>query len=283
MTELICPLCGSPLTEAGDGRALVCAAGHSYDIAASGYCNLLRPGKLRNRASGDDREMVYARKRFLAAGYYAPVLEAVSCRLAALVDEGLVIDAGCGEGYYTNGIARRLPGIHMLGIDASKYAADAASKGAARDGVTDRVRYVTASCADMPVTDGAAGAVVSLFAPCGYGEFSRVTAGGGHLIIGSAGQRHLSEMKEILYGAENVRPNVPIDHPALAGPFGYSVLSRENVTFTAEVAGREHIAALFSMTPYRWRTPREGAARLLSLEALTVTVDVDVTVMKLKK
>ncbi len=281
MTGLLCPLCDSPLGERG--RSLVCGEGHSYDIAASGYCNLLRPGKLRNRVSGDDREMVSARKRFLAAGYYEPVLLYIAGEISRRMQAGLLIDAGCGEGYYTNGIACEVPGIGILGVDVSKYAADAASKGAARAGVSDRVRYIAASASELPVADGAASAVASLFAPCSYGEFARVTEDGGYLIIGSAGERHLYEMKEILYGGENVRLNVPIDHPALAEPFGYSVMSRENVAFTAEIAGRGHIAALFSMTPYRWRTSREGAERLLSLDALTVTVDVDVTVLKLKK
>ncbi len=281
MTELICPICGAPLVLCD--RALRCESGHSYDIAASGYCNLLRPGKLRNRTSGDDRGMVLSRGRFLSAGYYSPILDYAAEAINAIMPEGgLLIDAGCGEGYYTNGIARRTPGIRVLGVDASKHACEAAAKGASRAGVADRVKYITASSAALPLRGDSAAAVLSIFSPCDYGEFARVTSPEGWLLVGSAGRDHLFELKEILYGRDNVRENVPIEHAVLAAPFGYCEVSRRRVTFSAEIVGGEHIMALYSMTPYRWRTPREGEAALSTLPKLTVTVDFDFTLLELK-
>lgn len=276
---LICPVCKEPLSRGG--QALVCENRHSYDIAAAGYCNLLRPGKLRNRASGDDREMVAARGKFLAAEYYRPVLDYI-IKTVTGVGAGSLIDAGCGEGYYTNGTALAVPELGVLGFDASKHAVAAAARGAKRSGAADRVHYITASSADIPVADDAADLVLSLFSPCQYGEFARITKRGGHLLVGSAGVSHLSELKAVLYGADNVRPNAPIDHPAMAGEFGYIPVSRENVTFTATIDGHDDIDALFSMTPYRWRTPKAGAEALLRLDAITVTVDVDFTLLKLR-
>ena len=35
--------------------------------------------------------------------------------------------------------------------------------------------------------------------------------------------------------------------------------------------GREALLDLFGMTPYAWKTPREGVERLKALEELTVT------------
>lgn len=281
-SPLICPVCSMPLE--ARGHALVCGEGHSFDLASSGYCNLLRPGKQHNRVSGDDREMVAARGRFLAAGYYEPVLNYIVSKLAKIMNEGgLLIDAGCGEGYYTNGIAARLPGITALGVDASKHAANAAAKGASRMGVSGRVMYITASSSSVPVPDGAADAVLSLFSPCDYAQFSRVTKPGGCLLIGSAGIDHLREMKEVLYGRGNVRPNVPIDHPAFSAAAGFIPVSRENVIYKTEINGKEYIDALFSMTPYRWRSPRDGVAALSLLEGITVTVDVDFTLLQLQK
>lgn len=278
--RLLCPLCGGTLVECG--QALLCPSGHSYDIAASGYCNLLRPGKQRNRVAGDDREMVSSRGRFLAAGYYEPALGYIVKTVAEHTPEdGVMVDAGCGEGYYTNGTALALRGLRVLGFDVSKYAADAASRGARRAGISDRVRYITAASTDIPVADGAADIVLSLFSPCVYGEFARVTAADGYLLVGSAGVSHLRELKAVLYGEENIRPNVPIDHPSLAREAGYELISRESVAFEAEITEKEHIEALFSMTPYRWRSPRDGAEALLRLETITVTVDFDFTLLRL--
>lgn len=274
---LICPVCRNPLS---DGiTTLFCASGHGFDIAAAGYCNLLRPGKKNNSKAGDDRDMVAARGRFLTAGYYAPALDYIASKLS---EHHMFIDAGCGDGYYTNGAAEKNPNLSALGIDMSKHATAAAAKSAHRLGLDcgGRVRYVTASVTDMPVADRYADAVLSMFAPCGYGEFARVTGEGGILIIGSAGVRHLREMKAVLYGDGNVRDNVPIRHEELAAKFGYAPVSRESVTYTASILGGDHIDALYSMTPYKWRSPRAGEEALLSLEHLDVTVDIDFTILQ---
>ncbi len=277
--RLLCPVCGGEL--ARHEHTFVCEMGHSYDIAAAGYCNLLRPGKLRNRVSGDDREMVAARGAFLRAGYYAPVLDYVKTAVSSLINgkNAALTDAGCGEGFYTNGVALFCPTLSVLGIDISKHAVLAAAKDAKRSGISDRALYIAASSASMPIGDLSTDIVLSLFSPCAYGEFARVTAEGGRILIGSAGINHLWELKEILYGKDNVRPNVPIDHAAAASPFGLRVEKRETVSFTVTVVGREHIAALFSMTPYRWRTPKEGALALSKLESLTTTAEIDLTLL----
>lgn len=277
---LICPLCGRSLS---DGiTTLFCASGHGFDIAAAGYCNLLRPGKKNNAKAGDDKDMVAARGRFLSAGYYGKALDYIASQLE---HSRVLVDAGCGDGYYTNGAAEKNPGLRALGIDASKHATSAAAKSAHRLGFDEggRVRYVTATLADMPVADGYADAVLSMFAPCDYEEFARVTEDDGILIIGSAGASHLREMKAILYGEENVRDNVPIRHGELAAPAGYELVSRESVTYTTTIVGGDHIAALYNMTPYRWRSPRSGEELLLALERLDVTVDIDFTVLRKTK
>ena len=65
---LRCPHCGTSLVRPDDSRTLRCPAGHAFDLAKSGYVNLLPPGKEKNARSGDEREMVKAREEFLALG-----------------------------------------------------------------------------------------------------------------------------------------------------------------------------------------------------------------------
>jgi len=48
--------CGLPLTRRD--RALVCSAGHAFDIARSGYINLLQPQDRRSLVAGDSKTAV---------------------------------------------------------------------------------------------------------------------------------------------------------------------------------------------------------------------------------
>ena len=104
-----CPLCGSPLTQ--EERGCICPARHSFDRAAAGYVHLLPPNRMHSKAPGDDREMVAARAVFLERGYYAPLrqaLEELVLEASAHLEGPVLLDSGCGEGYYTAGMFRAL-------------------------------------------------------------------------------------------------------------------------------------------------------------------------------
>lgn len=278
----ICPVCGEGLTV--EGTVLACGNGHRFDLSSAGYVNLLRPGKMRNRSSGDDKGMVMARTRFLSAGYYKPNKDAIISAIDELLPKGgVVLDAGCGEGYYTNGIAEVLPGVTVVGIDASKHATEAAAKAARRLGVTERTAYATASLAAMPFPDKSVDLILSFFSPCDYVEFARVLKDGGKVLIGSAGKSHLYELKEVLYGKGNVRDNEKFLHGERAHGSGLVFESEKTIKYRSCIAGGDHINALFSMTPYYWRTPRSGADALTLLRELNVTVEVDLTVLSLSR
>ena len=75
-SALACPLDGDPLTP--EGQTWRCPAGHSFDTARQGYVHLLPVQNKRSRDPGDSKAMVAARQRFLNAGYYQPIAEAVS-------------------------------------------------------------------------------------------------------------------------------------------------------------------------------------------------------------
>ena len=111
-----CPLCAQALQN--DGKRLFCARGHSFDLSREGYVNLL-PG--RGGAHGDDRGMIEARRRFLEGGHYLP-LRLTLCRRAAESAPRALLDAGCGEGWYTEGLANALPETEICAVDVSKDA-----------------------------------------------------------------------------------------------------------------------------------------------------------------
>lgn len=259
---LICPFCLATLVREGGSYYCGGERRHCFDISKSGYVTLTGA----SGTSGDDRDMVRARTAFLDAGYYKPFADAVITALAAAET---VVDAGCGEGYYSNAAA--LAGSRVYGFDLSKYACDRAAKRARACGAN--AFFGVASAAALPLSDGCADAVVSLFAPVFEKEFARILKPGGKLIIGAAGRRHLYELKEAIYD----RPYENEGRRDL--PVGFTEISRKNVSYTFNCAG-EHLRPLFMMTPYAFKTSKEDSDKLDRLSGLEITADFDIYVYR---
>ena len=264
MKEILCPVCGGELMrEEGRWR---CALGHSYDIASQGYVNLLLSSRKHAKVPGDSREMVEARERFLASGSYGFLRERVADLAAELMD-GIpaprVVDAGCGEGWYTVRVAGRLRDCGssplMIGLDISKFALRSAAK-KDKEGV-----WAVASIFDMPVADASADLVMNLFAPIAGREFCRVLRPGGWLLVVSPGPDHLFSLKEKLY--ETAYRNGPVPEPEKGA--GLVLRRRETVAREFTVGSRELLRDLFQMTPYPWKSPRESRERLERMDSLT--------------
>ena len=261
LSRLSCPVCKQAMTLDPDGRVCKCLAAraHCYDRAKSGYFNFTSPSD----GSGDLKEAVNARREFLGAGYYQPLSDAVNDLLSE-VNAETVVDAGCGEGYYTNRMAQTRD---VLGVDLSRAGIDAAAKGARRDAT--RATFLVSSLFTLPVQDATFDAVTNLFAPCAEEEFSRVLRAGGHLLLVGAGERHLMGLKKVLYDDPYLnqgRADLPQD---------MELLVKKRLSYSITVKGCAHVEALFSMTPYYWRTGKEAKDKLLTLDTLETEVDFD--------
>ena len=264
MTSLfICPVCGQRLTR--EEKRYFCPQGHSFDIAAAGYTHLLPANRMHSKAPGDDKGMAAARNRFLAGEYYAPLrraLEEESVRLTGPAPR--VLDSGCGEGYYTDGVQRALvlagKTPRMAGIDISKFALRWAAKR------NSGVEFAVASAYRLPAADGSVDLLLNCFSPLGLEEFRRVLAPGGCFLYVVPGERHLWQMKEVLYERPylNETGETPYD--------GFDYLGIRPVEGTIHLPDQQAIHDLFQMTPYYWKTPRAGAERLAALEELTTEI-----------
>lgn len=253
--SLLCPHCRRPLFR--EAARYACPAGHSYDIARGGYVNLLSG---RPPAVGDNRLMVEARARTLGSGVYAPLRASLAEEAARDGGGGVLLDAGCGEGYYTEALSATAD--ETVGIDISK---DALRRAARRlPGAT----LAVASAYHLPVADGAVLTLTSIFSPLAAEEFSRVLAPGGLLLVAIPGPRHLFSMKRVLY-------DTPYENEVAAYDSlpGFRHLSAREVGFSFTLDTPGAIADLFTMTPYCYRTPRTGRERLLSLPSLSVEAD----------
>lgn len=265
-----CPVCGEALGQA-TGR-YACPNGHSFDIAREGYVHLLPANRKHAKNPGDDRDMAAARNRFLSRGYYAPLrdrLEELS--LARFPAEGAALDAGCGEGYYTAGVWEALDGAgrtpRLAGVDLSRPSVRLAARRVPRG------ELAVASVYHLPLGDKSVDLLLDCFSPLALEEYRRVLRPGGVFLYVVPGAEHLWELKQVLYDTPyyNKEEDVPYE--------GFSYEAVETVKYPMAVAG-EDLADLFRMTPYYWRTPRAGAARLAALEGLTVTADFRIHVFR---
>lgn len=266
-SALACPLDGDALSP--EGKTWRCPAGHSFDTARQGYVHLLPVQNKRSKEPGDSKEMVAARQRFLNAGYYRRIAEAVNAAvLQGSPDntETLVcLDAGCGEGYYLRELVKadRAIGLSLIGVDISKWAILASAR------QDRRPRWVVGSNASLPALPATLDRVLCLFGFPVYREFARVLKPGGVLIKVDAGPDHLRELREIIYPSLN--PEKP---PTADAPDGFSILNTETLRYSLTLDSADAVADLLAMTPHLYRAPVQGREKAARLETLTVTVDV---------
>lgn len=188
---LLCPVrgCGQALTR--EERRAHCSQGHSFDVARSGYINLLQPQDKRSKHPGDTVAAVAARRRLHDRGVTGPLLHGIGEIIAAGPND-IVLDAGCGDGFYLGSLARQI-GFDAHGVDISIPAVDAAAK---RYPPSERVEWLVAN-ADrfLPYADRSFSIVLSITGRMNAGEFRRVLRDDGRLLVALAAPEDLIELR----------------------------------------------------------------------------------------
>ena len=267
--KFVCPKCGGKLNiENGTAK---CAEGHSYDRAKGGYYNLLLAQK--GGTHGDNKEMVLARRAFLSAGYYAPLARYVSFQVSEYTPKcGSVLDAGAGEGYYTDFIERTLyerdGKSDVSAFDISKDAVREIGK------KNPRISLAVAGSYHMPIADCSIDTVVNTFSPLALEETRRVLKTGGHFIMAIPGEMHLFGLKEAIY--ETPYKNIVADTELS----GFELVEDEPLTYKIGLDTPEAVKNLFMMTPYAYRTRLQDKEKILALSYLETEVDFRVFVYK---
>lgn len=273
VSALRCPHDGLPFA-AGLGR-LHCPGGHSYDVAREGYVNLLLPRLGRGGRPGDSLASLRARRRFLSSQAYLPVARALLATVGTAAPEAsslsgdrLVLDLGCGEGYYTKQLAA-LPATRMLGLDISKEAVRLAA------GADERSGYVVASSYQVPILSGRLTGATKVFAPASGDELKRLLRRNGFVVSVDPGPDHLRELKGLCYGG-TVRPGRSA--MAFGGLAGFTVDYSRAVSYLIRLT-RESALDLFDMTPFAQRRP-DKRALLEENESFEVSVDAIVSTLR---
>lgn len=271
MSLFCCPVCGEPLMR--EEHSYRCSNRHSYDIAKEGYTYLLPPNQKHSATPGDDKGMAAARRDFLSKGYYFPLLNTLSCQiLSRSGDSPVILDTGCGEGYYTAGIYQALLAAgktpRMAGTDISKFILRHAAK---RE---KQIEFAVASSYHLPVADESVDLLLNCFSPLALEEFLRVLKRDGTFLYVVPAADHLWELKQVLY--DNPYPNEEKETPY--DGFKYEAIVPVDAVITLE--NQADIHALFQMTPYYWKTPKAGAERLAALDTLDCRISFRIHIFK---
>jgi 23S rRNA (guanine745-N1)-methyltransferase len=269
---LRCPVCRAAFAASPSG--LRCAAGHSFDRARQGYVNLAA-GLGRAGLGADDAAAVDARRKFLTAGHFAPLVDAV---IAAAVDAwpgaGLVLDAGAGPGHYLAAVLDALPAAAGLAIDSSAPALRAAA------GCHPRAAAVGWDLREpLPLVDGCVGLLLNVFAPRNGAEYARVLRADGALLVVTPGPGHLGELVAGL-GLISVDADKAVRLAAALEPwFEPGPAERVNAVLALS---RAAVSAVVGMGPNAHHLGAgELTHRVATLpEPVAVTLEVDVAVYR---
>ncbi len=264
---LACPLCSAAM--AAERGSLRCALGHSFDFARQGYVNLFTG----RHAEYYDAALFRARSAVCAAGFFGPMLDALTNTLRVLMPQPsaapgalAVLDAGCGEGSHLWGLLERLQTnggeTTGAGVDIAKTAIQQAARHAG-------ILWAVADLARLPFADESFDAIVNILSPANYAEFGRVLGHAGVLIKVVPGPQYLRELRQALGAAEEY------SNAAVAEHFGqrFDVLEQRSVTYSQTLRG-EGLRNLARMTPLGWNAPPQRVQALAeNEEGMEITVD----------
>ncbi|MDC4815065.1 putative RNA methyltransferase [Acinetobacter baumannii] len=259
--NLMCPVCRQRLELVS--KTWRCEQGHSYDIAKQGYVNLHVVQHKHSKNPGDTPESVDARRAFLQGGYYQPLQQAVVHLLKDLKAK-MVLDIGCGEGYYTSAMQQVVE--QCIGVDIAKNAVQRAAK------LNDKVTWVVGTGATLPVIDQSMDVCTSLFSPIPQTEILRVLKDDGYLIVVTPATDHLYAMREALF--EQVNPHTPQKFvEQLQDLFE---LKEQQVIDAPLVLDQQALKNLIAMTPYAYKASPERRMQLEQKAHLQVTASFQV-------
>jgi 23S rRNA (guanine745-N1)-methyltransferase len=268
---LCCPLDHLPFQLIN--KQLQCPSGHSFDIARQGYVNLLPVQQKRSKNPGDNQEMVAARARFLSTGHYSEIANT----LFQLVQNHLkphsqcILDAGCGDGYYLNGLQQYLTKnpvnahLSFTGMDISKQAIIAACK------QSKEITWIVASNKNPPIQDSAVDMILCMFGFPSAEGFQRILKQNGLLLVVEPGPQHLIELREILYPDVRSADNSSARTQSLTKNF--SLIEELQKKFFIELNQTE-IQDLAKMTPHYYRSKPDAKNQLQNISQAKFTLDI---------
>lgn len=267
---LACPVrgCGAALER--HEQRIVCPRGHSFDLARSGYINLLQPQDRRSRAAGDSATEIEARARLWAAGVLESSLAELELRVTELLlgAGAVAVELGCGSGEVLGALASQ-HALVGVGIDLSAAAAERAARR------FPELTWIVAN-ADrrLPLLDQSVALALCIHGRRNPAECARVLRPGGHLLAALPAPEDLEELRALVQGRSESRERAP---GFLAEHEAFFELRSRSLARARKRLGRGELLDLLAGT---YRGQRKSAqAAVEALNELEVTVASDVLVL----
>lgn len=267
----ICPACKQALQK--QSSQWTCINQHSYDMAKEGYVNLMLANQKRSKEPGDNKQMINARREFLATGSYQPL----SDRIAVLLNQNInndtpfLLDAGCGEGYYLDHVTARLQAEgktpESFGSDISKVAIQKAAKKYAQH------HFSVASSFNLPVSDNSIDGVIQVFAPVSGQEIGRILKPGGIWIQVNPAPEHLCQIKQAIY-------TTPEPYSVSPMPENARVVHSERLRFDVSLESKVAREQLLMMTPFYWSVEKGQLAAVID-KMSELSADFDIRLLSM--
>ena len=245
--DFLCPICKEKLYQ--KDKSYKCFNKHSFDIAKEGYLNL---NLTSSKNTGDEKNMIKARKAFLEKDYYLFLKNELN-KIITNTKPNNLLDLACGEGYYTKDFSIK----DKIGIDLSKEALKIASK---EDKSTT---YILKNIFDVPLKDDSLDLIITIFAPLSD-EIKRLLKENGYFIMVKPDIDHLFELKEAVYDKPyyNQIKNNEID--------GLTLINETKIKET-KILDNIDLNNLFKMTPYYHKTSKKDILKLEQIKELKVS------------
>lgn len=250
---LLCPVRDCHLPLAREERRVLCSRAHSFDVARSGYINLLQPQDRRSKQPGDTSEAVAARRRLHDRGVTRPLLDSIVEMMNASPDD-VVLDAGCGDGFYL-GTAANNTGFKACGVDISISAVDAAARR-----YPDAQWIVANADRFIPYRDQVFTTVLSITARMNASEFRRVLRDDGRLLVALPSPQDLIELRGV--GRDRTERTIDTFAP------GFKLVDRRTTSTTADLGATEVEDVLFSIYRPMQSRPAQPMRVTFSLDLL---------------
>jgi 23S rRNA (guanine745-N1)-methyltransferase len=237
-----CPLCQSLLVLVN--KTYRCDNNHCFDQAKEGYVNLLPVQYKHSKSPGDNKAMVDARRAFLDKGYYQPLIDEITKLHQTFCNErATILDAGCGEGFYTHQHKKLTNTVY--GVDIAKEAIKIAAKR------YKSCEFSVATLSHLPFNDYFFDWVYSIYAPILEDEFNRVLTNKGYLLTVTPAENHLFELKSLIYREAK-------EHNTLKSPINNMTLVKEQrLHYQMDFDNGKDITNLLAMTPFAFKTTPE--------------------------
>lgn len=277
-TIMKCPICGQRLAK--HNQQFSCGK-HNYDIAKEGYVNLNLNVK---ETAGDSKEMMQSRRDFLNLNHYGILVDYMTTVIQKRFEQikVLVLDIGCGEGYYLDRLIKSINCVEALnasttyqleciGLDISKSGVKFAAKR------NKAIQWIAGNSANLPIMDHSIDLALSIFSIYSPMEVCRILKTAGYLLIVRAGENHLLELRQIIYPEIIEKSKSAIFDDAL-----FTCVSEEMLTTQIKLKGQDNIWKLLEMTPHYWKIKADNKARLNTYEELDVTLDFKLFLLKKK-